>query len=162
MNKVGVAALALLASVGLSGFTYDNSEGVYGPPGSHLTLGSEKVDPAKVGKVCEVSVDLGNNDSTRPGSDIVVESGDSLAAFPNTEAVTGDPGPVVVNMQLGETVTATLTFGPNKEYDGHGYDNAAFSGFGTVTVGECETPVPPVMPPTPSAPLVVATPRTTG
>jgi hypothetical protein len=83
-----------------------------------------------------------------------VSTGSDSRLFPDTEATPGDPGPVTIQMVMGETVTATLTFGPDKEFDGHGFDNAAFSGAGTVTVGACETP--PVVAPVVVSPDVVA------
>ena len=82
-------------------------------------------------------VDIGNNESKRPGSDITVTTGSDSQHVPlNTEGVAvGHPGPSTIQMVMGDTVTLTLTFGPNHEYDGHGFDNAAFSGTGTLEVG---------------------------
>ena len=138
---------------------------MYGPPGSQLVLGTEAVPAAAVGLTCDVIVDIGNNESKRPGSDITVTTGSDSHTFLNTEGVAGDPGPSTIQMVMGDTVTLTLTFGPNHEYDGHGFDNAAFSGTGTLEVGACVTPppdVPIVVSPEdltrpPTAPTAVAT-----
>ena len=136
LTAVMIGALALPAGA----LTFDETDGTYGPPGSQLVLGTEAVPAAAVGLRCDVVVDLVNNESTRPDSDITVSTGSDSRLFPDTEAAPGDAGPVTFQMVMGETVTATLTFGPNREFDGHGFDNAAFSGAGTVTVGACETP----------------------
>ena len=85
---------------------------------------------ADVGLRCDVVVDIANNESTRPGSDLTVSTGNESRLFPDIEATPSDAGPVTFQMVMGETVTATLTFGPNKEFDGHGFDNAAFSAAG--------------------------------
>ena len=129
---IALGALAVPASA----LSYDQSEGVYGPPGSQLVLGTEAVPAAAVGLTCDVIVDIGNNESKRPGSDITVTTGSDSHTFLNTEGVAGDPGPSTIQMVMGDTVTLTLTFGPNHEYDGHGFDNAAFSGTGTLEVGD--------------------------
>jgi hypothetical protein len=149
-----VAMIIGVFAVPAAALSYDKDEGAYGPPGSQLVLGTEGVPAAKVGLTCDVVVDLGNNESVRPGSDITVSTGSDSHLFANTEGKPGDPGPVTIQMVLGETVTATLTFGPDKEFDGHGFDNAAFSGSGTVTVGDCVTP-PPTPPVTVSPEVVV-------
>jgi hypothetical protein len=134
--------------------SYDETDGAYGPPGSQLVLGTEAVPAANVGLTCDVVVDLRNNESTRPGSDITITTGTDSHVFPDTEAAPGDAGPVTIQMVMGETLTATLTFGPNHEFDGHGFDNAAFSGAGTVTIGACETPAVGPIVVTPEAPAV--------
>jgi hypothetical protein len=162
-----VGVLALPAGA----LSYDKTEGTYGPPGSQVVLGTEDVPAADVGVRCDVVVDIANNESVRPGSDITVSTGSDSRLFPDTEGTPGDAGPVTIQMVMGETITATLTFGPNKEFDGEGFDNAAFSGAGTVTVGTCETP-PAVGPsavagetavrPTAAASAVVARPAFTG
>ncbi len=144
---VTLTIVAFMAFAGTaSAMSYDLTGGVYRPPGTRLVIASEPVPTEKQGQSCQVTVDLANNDSTRPGSDITIRSGLDSRLFPDTEAVAGDPGPVTFPMILGDTITATLTFGPNHEFDGLNYDNAAFSGAGTVTVGDCQTP-PVVLPP---------------
>jgi hypothetical protein len=136
LAAVVIGAFAVPASA----LTYDETDGVYGPPGSQLVVGTEAVPAAAVGLRCDVIVDLPNNDSTRPGSDITISTGSDSHVFLDTEASPGDPGPQTVQMVMGDTLTATLTFGPNQEFDGTSFDNAAFSGAGTVTVGGCESP----------------------
>jgi hypothetical protein len=136
LTAVMIGASALPAGA----LSYDETDGAYGPPGSALVLGTEAVPAADVGLRCDVVVDIANNESIRPGSDITVSTGSDSRLFADTEAAPGDAGPVTFPMVMGATVTATLTFGPDKEFDGHGFDNAAFSGAGTVTIGTCETP----------------------
>jgi hypothetical protein len=146
-----IGALAVPASA----LSYDKSGGAFGPPGSQLVLGTEAVPSAAIGLTCDVTIDIGNNDSTRPGSDVTVTTGTDSRTFLNTEGVAGDPGPSTIQMVMGETVTVTLTFGPNVEFNG----NAAFSGTGSVEVGACVTPPEPPEPPVVVSPDVVATPR---
>jgi hypothetical protein len=133
LTAVIVGVLALPAGA----LTYDESGGTYGPPLSQRVLATENVPAENVGQTCDVLVDLRNNESTRPGSDITISTGSDSRVFPDTEAVAGDPGPVTIRMVMGDTLTATLTFGPNHEFDGNNFDNAAFSGAGTVTLGAC-------------------------
>ena len=156
LTAVMLGVLALPAGA----FTYDKTDGTYGPPGSQLVLGTEAVPATDVGLTCDVVVDLFNNESTRPGSDVTISTGNDSRLFSNTEATAGDPGPVTIQMVMGETLTATLTFGPNKEFDGTGFDNAAFSGAGTVTLGACETP--PAVAPVVVSPDVAARRRCDG
>jgi hypothetical protein len=153
-----VAIMIGVMAVPAAALSYDKDEGVYGPPGSQLLLGTEAVPTEKVGLTCDVVVDIGNNESVRPGSDITITTGSDSHLFANTEGQPGDPGPVTIQMVMGETVSLTLTFGPNKEFDGHGFDNAAFSGSGTASVGACVTPPP--TPPVVVAPDVVVSPAT--
>ena len=156
LTAVMIGVLAVPAGA----LSYDKSDGTYGPPGSQLVLGTEPVPAADVGLRCDVVVDIVNNDSVRAGSDITVSTGSDSRLFPDTEATPGDAAPVTIQMVMGETVTATLTFGPDKEFDGHGFDNAAFSGAGTVTVGACETPPPAVAPVVVSPNVVAVSPAT--
>jgi hypothetical protein len=163
-----VAVIICALAVPAAALSYDKSDGVFGPPGSQLVLGTEDVPAESVGLTCDVIVDLGNNDSIRQGSDVTVSTGDASHVFPNTEAVVGDPGPVTIQMVMGETLTVTLTFSPNAEFG----DNAAYSGTGVVTIGTCAPPptTPPVsvspevvVAPSPAAaPVVVAQPAFTG
>lgn len=158
--------LALLVAIALgalavpaSALSYDKNDGAFGKPGDELVLGTEAVPSSEVGLRCDVIVDIGNNDSVRPGSDITVATGTDSHTFLNTEGKAGDPGPTTIQMVMGETVTATLTFGPNLNVNG----DAEFSGAGTIEVGACVTPdVPIVVSPEtltrpPTAPAAVAT-----
>ncbi len=147
-----VAVIVGVLAVPAGALSYDKTAGAFGPPGSQLLLGTEAVPTAKVGLLCDVVVDVGNNDSIRPGSDITVATGTDSQLFADTESKPGDPGPVTVQMVMGDTVTVTLTFSPEIEYQ----DLAGFSGSGTVDVGECETP-PPTPPVTVSPEVVTRT-----
>jgi hypothetical protein len=146
-----VAVIIGAIAVPAAALSYDKSDGAYGPPGSQLVLGTEAVAEEKVGLTCDVVVDIGNNESVRPGSDITITTGSDSHAFLDTEGKPGDPGPVTIQMVMGDTVTITLTFGPNHEFDGTNFDNAAFSGTGTLEVGDCVTP-----PPTTTVPIEVS------
>jgi hypothetical protein len=145
-----IGALAVPASA----LSYDKNDGAFGPPGSQLLLGTEAVPSSAVGLTCDVIVDIGNNESVRPGSDITVTTGTDSHTFLDTEGKAGDPGPTTIRMVMGETVTVTLTFGPNLNVNG----DAEFSGAGTVEVGACVTPPPDV--PIVVSPDVLTRPRT--
>jgi hypothetical protein len=112
--------------------SWDQSTGVFGDPGTHLVLATSDVPTEKVGKTCEVVVDIGNNDSVRQGSDVTVTTGDASHLFANTEGVAGNAPPVTLHLVMGSTITSTLTFA----------DDGAYSGSGTVAVGACEEPPP--------------------
>jgi hypothetical protein len=145
---IAIGALAVPASA----LSYDETDGAFGPPGSQLVLGTEAVPDEAVGLTCDVIVDLRNNESIRQGSDITVSTGAASRLFPNTEAAAGGAGPVTIQMVMGETLTVTLTFGPNPEFG----SDAVFSGSGTVTVGPCVTP--PTTPSVDVSPEVVVAP----
>ncbi len=149
--------LALLVAIALgalavpaSALSYDKNEGAFGQPGSQLVLGTEAVPSSSVGLECQVIVDIGNNESVRPGSDITVTTGTDSRTFLNTEGKAGDPGPTTILMVMGPTLTATLTFGPNLNVNG----DAEFSGAGTVELGACVSPA--TVPPTTTVPIEVS------
>jgi hypothetical protein len=150
-----VAIIIGVLAVPAGALSYDKSEGAFGPPGSQLVLGTEDVPAEMVGLTCDVIVDVGNNESVRPGSDVTITTGTASRTFANTEGEPGDPGPVTIQMVMGETLTITLTFGPLAQFG----DNAGFSGTGTVEFGACVTPPP--TPPVIVSPVVVVSPAVT-
>ena len=94
-------------------------------------------------------LDVGNNDSVRQGSDVVIASGDESVELPNVEAQPGDPGPKPIGaIVVGDSVTASVRFGPEE----------AFSATGVVVLDCPEPPTPPTPPgpPTPAGIVVVA------
>jgi hypothetical protein len=111
---VGAFAISEAQSASASfQFTVSAEGGVFGAPGTSLLLSTEPVDSSLVGRSCQVTIDVHNNDSVREGTDIVVaSSGGSLTAA-NVEAVAGDEPPAVLgSIVLGSTVTGSVVFGP--------------------------------------------------
>ena len=121
-----------------------------GTPGEVRLLSTQPVDPADVGKSCEVTVVSTNNESVRPGSDLIVESGTSSMVAPDVEHDTASHT-FVGQMTLGTTITVSVRLGPEGQY----------SGGADVVEATCpDTPVPPVTPP-PTPPTQVAPGTTT-
>jgi hypothetical protein len=149
LGTVGLSAGALGAADNTLPLSWSYDTGAFGDPGTHLVLGSASVPAGEAGLSCDVVIDIGNNDSIHPDSDITVSTGSDSVVFPNTEGQKGDPGPVTEKMVLGDTITVTLTFGAD----------GVFSGSGTVDLGPCVSPEPPVTvpstPTTPDVPVVV-------
>ena len=55
--------------------------GVFGAPGTSLVLATQPVDSSLIGRSCQITIDVHNNDSVREGTDIVIaSSGASLTA----------------------------------------------------------------------------------
>jgi hypothetical protein len=151
VGAVGLSAGAVGAADNALPISWSYDTGAFGDPGTHLVLGSASVPAGEAGLACDVVVDIGNNDSIHPDSDITVTTGSDAKVFPDTEGQKGDPGPVTTKMVLGNTVTVTLTFG----------GDGVFSGSGTVDIGACVSPEPPVTVPTttpvtPDVPVVVS------
>ena len=95
-------------------FIVDATQGVFGAPGSSTVLATQTVDSSVVGRSCQVTVDVHNNDSVRQGTDLlfVSSTGVSLTAA-NVEGVAGDAPPTVVGeLMLGPTLTVSVRFGP--------------------------------------------------
>jgi hypothetical protein len=79
-------------------------------------LWTQTVDPADVGKDCEVVLVTTNNESTREGSDLILQSGSSSLAS-NVEHDTA-PQTFVGRLTLGTTITVSVRFGPEGMYSG--------------------------------------------
>jgi hypothetical protein len=88
-----------------------------GTPGEVRLLSTQPVDPADVGKSCEVTVVSTNNESVRPGSDLIVESGTSSMVASDVEHDTASHT-FVGQLTLGTTITVSVRFGPEGMYSG--------------------------------------------
>lgn len=147
LGTVGLSAGAIGAADNALPVSWSYDTGAFGDPGTQLVLGSASVPAGEAGLSCDVVIDIGNNESIHPDSDVTVSTGSDSVVFPNTEGQRGDPGPVTEKMVLGDTITVTLTFGAD----------GVFSGSGSVDLGACVSPEPPVTVPntTPDVPVVV-------
>lgn len=86
---------------------------VRGDPGSTATVGSATVPAALVGQECDLRLAGENNESIHPDNDLTVTTGSESYTFADIESVAFGAGAVDGTMVLGETVTLTLTFGPD-------------------------------------------------
>jgi hypothetical protein len=111
---VGAFAISEAQSAPVSfNFEVDGTSGVFGTPGTTLVLATQTVDSPLVGRSCQVTVDVHNNDSIREGTDLIVTSGGASLEADNTEAEAGDAPPEVLgNLTLGSTITGSVRFGP--------------------------------------------------
>ncbi len=88
-----------------------------GKEGEVRLLSTQPVDPVDVGKDCEVVLVSANNESTREGSDLIVQSGSSSMVAPNVEHDTLSHS-FVDHLTLGTTITVSVRFGPEGVYSG--------------------------------------------
>ena len=111
---VGAFAISEAQSAPVSfNFDVNGTGGVFGPPDSSLVLATQTVDSSVIGRSCQITIDVHNNDSVRAGTDIVIASGGASVTAPEVEAVAGDAPPAVLgNLVLGSTVTGSVVFGP--------------------------------------------------
>lgn len=131
---------------------------VRGEEGETVTVGSKSVPAALVGRECDLRLAGENNESIHPGNDLTVSTGSDSYTFADIESVAFGAGAVDGKMVLGETITLTLTFGPDGITSG-GYA-AAYTCDSPpsttvapppTTINEPPTTVkpPPTLPPTP-------------
>ena len=116
-------------------------------PGSVHLVATENVDPELVGSTCDVNVNLANNQSTHPNSDLIISSGSSTVVALDVERdadaiIDTTPGTITLE---ADTVTVSVRLGPDGLFSG---------GF---TISFACTPPPP--PPT-TAPPTTVTPTT--
>jgi len=88
-----------------------------GKEGEVRLLATQPVDPADVGKDCEVTVVSTNNESLHPNSDLIVQSGTSSMVAPDVERDTASHT-FVGQLTLGTTITVSVRFGPEGMYSG--------------------------------------------
>jgi hypothetical protein len=111
---VGAFAISEAQSAPVSfSFDVNGTGGVFGAPGTSLVLATHSVDSSVIGRSCQVTVDVHNNDSVREGTEIVIASSGASVTAPEVEAQAGDAPPAVLgNLVLGSTVTGSVVFGP--------------------------------------------------
>ena len=127
-------------------FLVDGTDGVYGAPGSTLVLATQTVESEEVGRSCQVSIDVHNNESVRQGTDLLVSSAGVSLTAANVEALAGDAPEVPLgSLVLGATVTGSVRFGPRGEA----------STAATIVVDCPDAPITPTPPPTVSPDTVV-------
>jgi hypothetical protein len=147
---VGVFAASAAHSASESfSFSVDTTQGIFGDPGSTTVLATHAVDEALVGRACQLTFDVHNNDSVRGGTDFLVTSNGLTLTVPDVERNAGDAAPAVVgDLALGATVTISLRFGPEGA--------ASVSATAIVDCPDTPTTTPP--PPTTVVPSVVVSP----
>jgi len=120
-----------------------------GAPGTSVSIGGTKVPADLRGRTCEVALEAGNNGSNHLGNDIIIVSA-STATFSNVEDQgSGSKMYPAQKLTLGDAVTASLRFGPDK---------VTSSGF-QVTI-DCPPP-PTTVPPTTEPPVTTTEPPVT-
>ena len=79
-----------------------------------LVLGTHTVESSLVGRSCQVTVDVHNNESIWPGNDILVVSGSTTLTLEDVEQAPGNAPPADVgDLVLASTVTGSVRFGPD-------------------------------------------------
>ena len=112
-----VFGLALVGASAAGAFTVPPSSIADGNEGEIRLLWTQTVDPADVGKACEVVLVSTNNESTREGSDLIVQSGTSSMVAENVEHSTA-PLTFTSTLTLGTTITVSVRLGPEGQYSG--------------------------------------------
>ena len=89
-------------------------------PGSVHLVGSDNVDPALVGATCDVNVNLANNQSVHPNSDLLITSGSSTVVALDVERdadaiIDTTPGTLTLE---ADTVTVSVRLGPDGLFSG--------------------------------------------
>jgi hypothetical protein len=116
-------------------------------PGSVHPVGSDDVDPSLVGATCDVNVNLANNQSVHPNSDLLISSGSNTVVALDVERdadaiIDTTPGTLLLE---DDTITVSVRLGPD----------GLFSGGFTISFA-CTPPTPP----TTTAPPTTVTPTT--
>ena len=119
-------------------------------PGSVHLVGSDNVDAALVGATCDVNVDLANNQSTHPNSDLIITSGSSTVVALDVERdadaiIDTTPGTITLE---ADTVTVSVRLGPD----------GLFSGGFTISFACTPPPPPTTAPPTTVTPTTITPP----
>ena len=119
VRPAAVLAFGLaLGCVSVAGaFTVPPAAITDGTPGEVRLLSTQNVDPADVGKDCQVTVVSTNNESLHPNSDLIVQSGTSSMVAPDVEHDTASHT-FVGQLTLGTTITVSVRFGPDGIYSG--------------------------------------------
>lgn len=109
--------LALIGVPVAGAFTVPPVSVVNGAEGEVHLLWTEPVPANNVGQDCEVVLTRNNNESTREGTDLILESGSTSMVAENVEHDTA-PETFVGHLTLGTTVTVSVRLGPEGEYSG--------------------------------------------
>jgi hypothetical protein len=89
-------------------------------PGSVHLVGTDSVDPALIGGTCDVNVNLSNNQSTHPNSNLLITSGSNTVIAPDVERdadtiIDTMPGTLVLE---GDTITVSVQLGEDGLFSG--------------------------------------------
>ena len=151
MRRLWMCVLAIgvtFASASVAGAFIFSPEPIHdGVEGEVRLLWTELVDPANVGKTCDVVLVTTNNESTREGSDLIFESGARYSS-PRTSNVSRCRRRIVGQLTLGLTINVSVRIGPEGQFSGGGFNVEATCPLSVV-------PTPTILPPietSPSAP----------
>ncbi|MEL6985846.1 MAG: hypothetical protein AAFO29_25680 [Actinomycetota bacterium] len=110
---------------------------IRGTPGSTVEIGSAEVPADLVGRTCEITVAVVNQESIHGGNKLIVASGDSSVEVEGIEDQAGSTTTVAGTITLGETLTASVFLAVDD-----------ISSLGSSLSVTCE-PLPPADPPPP-------------
>lgn len=108
-----------------------------GTPGSTVEIGSTDVPADLVGRTCEITVAVVNQESIHGGNKLIVASGDSSVEVDGIEDQAGSTTTVAGTITLGETLTASVFLAVDD-----------ISSLGSSLSVTCQ-PLPPADPPPP-------------
>jgi hypothetical protein len=127
---IGLAAVAL--ALGLGGtvgadtpastmsLSFPLTTVVTGASGSIHEVTSGDVAGDMVGQSCTVTIEVDNNGSAHPNSNVIVASGGGQVVVPNVETLPGGATTGQGNLTLGTTVSVSVQLGPDGVFSGGG------------------------------------------
>ncbi len=119
---------------------------IQGDPGSTIEIGSSDVPADLVGRTCEITVDVVNQQSIHGGNKLIVASDGSTVEVEGIEDQAGSTTTVAGTITLGSKITVSVYLAVD-----------SISSLGSNLTVTCE-PLPPAPPPPP----VTTTPQYTG
>ncbi len=155
-GRVAIAIAVLLAAVASFGAgpvaaeTVDVPIGdtaVAGQPGDVIPLGSAAVAADLVGRACEITAVVTNQESAHPGNKLIITSGDSTLELDGIEDVANEVTTSTGTVTLGSSIDVAVMLGPDR----------TLSSLGSSLTVTCVA-----LPPSPPPPAVEGQPTYTG
>ena len=123
-SRIGILGLGLVAAAvasalflaGPAGAVHDvviEFSVVRGAPGSIVEVASQEVEPFLQGTSCAIRVEVTNNPSVHPDSDLLISSGDDTVTLSDFESSPGVFSFAEGELVFGEVVTASVRLGPD-------------------------------------------------
>ncbi len=112
------ASLVFAPGVGASDLTLPTDTVIYADEGSLIELGRVPVDTSQAGPLCTWEASVTNQNSTHPGNDVIVRSGDSELLLADVEATEGKVTTNSGSVYLADEVVVTLRMGPDGVFSG--------------------------------------------
>ncbi len=94
-------------------FSFEITGVLSGVPDSVAEVHTETVPADLVGQTCEFAVATENNSSVHAGNDLLLQTGDASGEIPEVEASPGQIFTGSAPVVLGETIVASIRFGPD-------------------------------------------------